>query len=260
VKRYFWLLFLPLLFLVKPLWAQNQSSIESYQQFLNNYRRYQGLIETFNTQKTRHLTFQSVTTQAEFLRATKNLAIAEIDALTAYTTFVRSLLAEATQILAYQENYLYVKLDDELAFLKQAKERANALTSLKEAGELLNEMASHHQKISLMSYQIKSIIEVESAKKIYSNLKVEKEKIAGFMAEEGTSETKALAAKEKFENLENDLNAAGDLISTAESYQKNYGGSDPLAVSRQIRTTIDQAVAKINLVVAGYKNIVFSLK
>lgn len=260
MKRYLWLLFLPLLFWAGPLWAQNQSSIESYQQFLNYYRRYQGLIEVFNTQKTRHLTYQSVSTQAEFLKATKELITAEIDALTAYTTFSRSLLAEATQILAYQENYLYVKLDDELVFLKQAKEKTNALSSLKEAGELLTEIAAHHKKISLMSYQIKSLIEVESAKKVYNNLKIEKEKMAGFMAKEGTSETKVLAAKERFASLEEDLNAAGDLINTAEGYQKNYDGGDPLAISRQIRTTIDQAIAKINLVVAGYKNIVYSLK
>ncbi len=260
MKRYFWLLFLPLFFLVKPLWAQNQSSTESYQQFLNHYRRYQGLIEVFNTQKSRHLTYQSVSTQAELLKATKDLLLSEIEAMTAYTNFSRSLLAEATQILAYQENYLYVKLDDELAFLKQAKEKANGLSSLKEAGELLTEITAHYKKISQMSYQIKSTIEVESAKKIYNNLKVEKEKMAGFMAKEGTSETKVLAAQEKFESLENDLNTAGNLINQAADYQKNYGGADPLAVSRQIRTTIDQAIAKINLVVAGYKNIVFSLK
>lgn len=260
MKRYLWLLFVPLLFLAKPLWAQSQSSIESYQQFLNDYRRYQGLIELFNTQKSRHLTYQSVSTQAEFLKATKELIVAEIDALTAYTTFARSLLAEATQILEYRENYLYVKLDDELTFLKQARERVGTLSSLNEAGELLTDIASHHKKISQMSYQIKSIIEVESAKKIHNNLKVEKEKIAGFMAKERTSEAKALAAKEKFNSLDSDLNAAGDLINTAGSYQKNYDGKDPAAVSRQIRTTIDQAIVKINLVVAGYKNIIFSLK
>jgi hypothetical protein len=242
------------------VFAQNKSSTESYQQFLNHYRRYQGLIEPFNTKKSRHLAFQSVSTQAELLGATKDLTLAEIDALTAYTNFIRSLLAEATQILEYRENVLYVRLDDELTFLRQAKERAQTLSSLNEAEELLTDIANHHKKISKMSYQIKSIIEVESAKKIYGNLKVEKEKIASFMAEERTDKSKILAAKEKFNELDTDLTAAGTLINTAAGLQKNYDSQDSVKVSRQIRETLDQAVVKINKVVAGYKNIVFSLK
>jgi outer membrane lipoprotein-sorting protein len=260
VKRFFWLLFIPLFFLVSSVCAQNQSSIEAYQQFLNHYRRYQGLIEPFKTKKSRHLAFQSVSTQAELLGATKNLVLAEIEALTAYTSFIRSLLAEATQILEYRENVLYVKLDDELTFLKQAKEKAQTLSSLNEAEELLTDIANHHKKISQMSYQIKSIIEVESAKKIYGNLKVEKEKIAGFMAEERTDQAKILAAKEKFNELDSDLEAAGSLINTASLAQKNYEGNDPVKVSRQIRETLNQTLVKLNKVIVGYKNIVFSLK
>jgi len=260
VRRYLWLLLLPLFFFVHSVCAQNQSSIDAYQQFLNSYRRYQGLIEPFNTKRSRHLTFQSVSTQAELLQSSKELAGAEIDALNAYATFIRSLLAEATQILEYRENYLYVKLDDELAFLKLAKEKAPTLSSLNEVGELLADLSTHHKKISQMNYQIKSLIEIESAKKILNNLKVEKGKIGSFMEGEKTETANVLAAKEKFNELEKELNDAETLIKTADGYQKNLEGGNPAAVSRQIRETLERSITKINQVVLGYKNIVFSLK
>ena len=260
MRRYLWLLLVPLFFFVHSVCAQNQSSIDAYQQFLNSYRRYQGLIEPFNTKKSRHLAYQSVATQAELLQSSKELIAAEIEAMISYTSFIRALLAEATQILNYQENFLYIKLDDELSFLKSSKERVASLSSLNEADEILADLSAHFKKITKMAYQVKSLIEVEGTKKIFENLKVEKEKIGSFMAAERTDEAKILAAKEKFNELEKELNNADGLIKTAVEYQKNLETNDPAGVSRQIRTTIDEALKKISLVVAGYKNIVFSLK
>ncbi|PIU36308.1 hypothetical protein COT03_00285, partial [Candidatus Shapirobacteria bacterium CG07_land_8_20_14_0_80_39_18] len=85
---FFTLLFF--LFFAKTASAADKSNDELYQELLQNYRRYQGLVEPFNIQRSRHLTYQSVATQADFLDAAKNLASAEVEAIISYTSFIRT--------------------------------------------------------------------------------------------------------------------------------------------------------------------------
>lgn len=240
--------------------GQNKTSLENYQKLLQDYREYQGLIEPFNTKKSRHLTYGTVETQSEFLEASKGLISAEVKAITTYTAFVKSYLAEATQILNYQENYLYVKLDDELAFLDTAKGRAESLSSLSGAGELMTDLSTHYKKIVKIGYQIKAMIGVESVKKVFENLKVDKDKLNNFFSENKASSNELSAAKEKLSDLDKEINAITSLISQTEESQKNFESGDPPDLAKEIWGVLTQVLVKINLVIGGYKNIVFSLK
>ncbi len=248
-------------FFTRTALAADKTSDDYYQELLQNYRRYQGLVEPFNIQRSRHLTYQSVSTQADFINAAKNLASAEVESITSYTTFIRTYLAEATRIINYQENYLYVMLDDELVYLSSSKDGLPALSSLSETQSFMSGLQSHYKKIGGLGYQIKSIVEIGSAMKTLENIKIEANKIENLLGETKSEEAKIYAAKEKFSSLKIVLQEAEELINQADKRLKNTPkDSDFKGTSKSVRETLDQAIVKFSLVVSGYRDIVNSLR
>lgn len=240
--------------------AQNKGSSENYQELLQNYRSYQDAISPFNVKKSRHLAYGTIDTQVELLNATKNLTSAEIKAITSYTAFIKSLLAESTQILQYRETFLYIKLDDELAFLNVSSDKVGTLSSLSDAEALTADLSDHYKKISRIGYQTKAIIEIESVKKVFTNLQVEKDKLSNFLDEQKESTSQVLAAKEKFSLLNKDLEKISGLIGKAESSQKNLESGDPVNLTNEIWKNLSEAVLTIKTIIIGYQNIVSTLK
>jgi len=241
--------------------AQEQGSDESYQDLLKNYRTYQALLEVFNTQKSQYLTYQTVESQAELLSSSKNLILTQIDSLTAYATFVKSLLAEATKVLNYKENYLYVMLDEQIAYLESGKNKVLDLSSFTAVNEEASDLQSHYQKISNFGYQSKASIELAGASKILANIKIETDKIKNLLEQRNSDEARVLAAKEKVSGLEKEIREAEDLLNQASNNLKNFTkDQNYVNLSQEIRRLIDQAVEKFSLIVAGEKDIVFSLK
>jgi len=240
--------------------AADKTSQQYYEDFLKSFRQYQSLVEPFKTKKSQHQAFQSVTTQAELLGVSQELLKAEIKAISDYTHFVKTYLAEATQILNYQENYLYVKLDDEVTFLKLSEQKASSLSSLAEANSLAKDLETHYQRITQMAYQTKSIVEIASAQKIFTNLGVEREKLEKYLSEQDQQGSQFLAAKEKLSALETETKEIKENLSQAESLKRGFGSSGGKNLAEKIRTEIDEALSKIKQVLTGYQNIVFSLK
>lgn len=261
MKKFLFFLLVLLVFSFKNASAADKSSDELYQELLQNYRRYQGLVEPFKIQRSRYLAYQTVATQADFLNAAKSLASAEIEAIVTYTSFVRTYLAEATQILNYRENYLYVVLDDELVYLSSARDKVNSLSSLSDTQSFLIGLSSHYKKISQIGYQVKSLVEIGSAEKTLENIKVETEKIENLLGEIKSEEAKIYAAKEKFSSLKKELQKAEELVDQSGNTLKNAPkDSDFGGISTGIRETINQSIIKFSLIISGYKNIVSSLR
>lgn len=261
MKKFLFFLLVLLLFSFKNVSAADKSSDELYKELLQNYRRYQGLVEPFNIQRSRYLAYQTVATQADFLNAAKSLASAEIEAIVTYTSFVRTYLAEATQILNYRENYLYVMLDDELVYLSSAKSKVGSLSSLSDTQSFLTELLLHYRKVSQIGYQVKSLVEIGSASKTLENIKVETDKIESLLGEIKSEDAKIYAAKEKFSSLKKELQKVEELINQAGSTLKNTTkDSNFEGMSRGIRESVDQSITKFSLIISGYKNIASTLR
>lgn len=241
--------------------AQDKTSEQYYSDLLKNYRTYQSLVEPYNTQKSRHLTYQTVATQADFLEASKKLALAEVESIISYTSFIRTYLAEATRILQYRESYLYVSLDDELAYLNIAKDKISSLSSLAEMQKFLDDLALHFKKVSQAGFQIKAITEVEFTKKSLENVKIESDKIENFLSQIPTGGPKIDAAKEKQAALKDMLKLAENSITAVDSeLTKSTKDTDFRAISGNTRYRLNQVIDQLKQIVAGFKNITFSLK
>lgn len=255
VKKFFFFFVFVLLVLPQTCLAREKSSQDYYGELLQNYRLYQSLIEPFNTQKSRYQTYGTVETQADFLNSAKELVRAEIASIRSYVYFVRTWLAEATKILNYQESYLYLKLDDELAFLNLAEVRAKNLSSLTETNDLLKDLKTHYENIGLMGYQAKSVITGASVKRIWDNLKVEKGKITGYLDSRSGSETRISVAKEKMQNLAKKSEETESGLKRIE----NLNQSLSKGAAEEIQKVASEIVLNLVQMVSGYKNVVKSL-
>lgn len=254
------LLFLLMLF-PRVVLAQDKTSEENYQDLLMNYRVYQGLIDPFNSQKSKYRTYQTVGTQAELLSSSKNLILAEVDSMISYAVFIKSLLAEATKVLNYKENYLYVMLDEELAYLSPLKKNVLNLSSFEETNTAVSDLKTHYQKISNFGYQAKSDIEMAGATKTLENVKIETEKIKNLLSSRSSDDPRSLAAREKLSSLEKEIKTAEGFLNQASGILKNLGKeSDHIGSSQQIRSLIDKSIERFTLVVNGEKDILFSLR
>jgi len=141
------------------VYSAEKNSSNYYDELVINYRKYQSQVEPFNIKKSRYLSNQSVDNQAELLTAARNLLVSEIEAILSYSNFTRAMLVEGTKVLNYQENYIFIKLDDEISFLTLQKSKAAGLGSLGEAQILATALKEHYSTISQMGYQTKAIIE-----------------------------------------------------------------------------------------------------
>lgn len=255
----FFLVFASLLITPKTL-ASEKSSNELFQDFQNNYRRYQETIEPYNTSKSREQTYQSLDSQLELLESSKKLLSAEIEAIISYARYIRSYLTEATKILQYQENFIFVMLDDEIAFFDSAREKVRTLSTLSEVQPLADSFAKHYQKISQYSYQIKAITETKSANKITENLIVENGKIENIFSQLGTESAKTKLAKEKLFEINNIIDQTKEILSQAETKQKIISQDNFPDVGKQIRNLIVQAIEKQDVILSGFRNIIVNLQ
>lgn len=261
MRRLWWLIFLWLFILPKNVYAADKTAGQYYQDFLQNYRRYQVMIDPLKTQKSRYLTYKTVETQIEYLNSAKNFTQGEINAINSYTLFVKTILAEATKVLNYEEAYPYLMLDDEVSFLNVSEGKLKGLNSLSELEILLTDLSSHYKKIGLLGFQVKSIIEVFSAKRNLENIKIEADKIEVLLSESKLDPGRIAVAKDNFLSLKKDLSKAEDLIKQAGNKLKNNTkSSDYDSLSKEIRKEINDSVILLNKVVLGYKNIISGIK
>ncbi len=256
---FFFLILSFFVFSPKRAYAQNKSN-EFYNELLSDYREYQGLLEPFSSAKSRYLAYQSVSAQSEFLEVSKRLIKAEIEAMRSYASFVKTYLAEATKILNYDENYIYVKLDDELQYLDLARVKADSVTTLSEAEALLKELESHHQRISLLGYQTKALTEIGSVKKIFDNLKIDRGKIDSFLSSSDAAQNKVPASREKLSSLDLESDKVSTLIREAETSYKSFAFRNAAPKSKEIWDTVTKSVVAMKSLLKGYRDIIFNFK
>lgn len=235
--------------------AEEKTVDELYRDFSTAYLEYQGEINNFETQKKSYLEYQSSSSQFIFLNATKKLLKKEIQAIVAYIRFLKASLSEATLILNYKENYVYVMLDAELSFFEGVREKIDNLSSLAEAKSFMNGLESHYQKVKNFAYLVKYIREVYSAEKILDNIKAEKQKIDEFLSSQDQSSEKVMTARER-------LNRTNELIQDAENSVKeghrllSDSFSQPEKNLKEIREKVDLALNDMRNVVSNWIDLI----
>jgi hypothetical protein len=253
-KRFF--LFLLFLFLstVGVCFAADPSSDEYYQQFLKNFRVYQAENTNYQNIKSKYVTYQSVASRADFMNEAKKYLTLEIQAAQAYISLTRTRLVEVTQILNYQENLYFVKLDDEFSYLEALKGKVNEASSVSEVLELWTGFDHHFQTVSNYGYGVKIYIEIAFLEKNIENLKITKDNINQFLSEVPSENQYLKAAKDNFSLLEKQYQ---EIVSNFEKTKLDYNqvgfGDLDQGRSTGIHNEIDQNLTKIKLLIENYQ-------
>lgn len=257
-KRYLTLvifLFLFPLFSLK-VFSADLNSDQNYQMFLDSYRRYQTNIEPFKTARSQYQAFLSVESQISFFQQAKKLYSTEVESMLFFSQFIRLRLTEATKIINYDENLLFIKLDDEISFLTNLKNNVDKASSLEDLKKLSPEIKTHYKTISDFAYQIKMIIEISSAEKIFSNLKIEKEKINSFLQNNNYPQVKIVAGQNKIILLDKNIDEADVILINVKPLLKKPGSGN----SQVLWAEISNFYLKLAVILSGYRNVVLSLQ
>lgn len=257
------ILILPSFLLKKRSYGFEENSAELYQKFSQNYQIYQTLIDPFNKQKNQYLSYRSLQAQIDFLSSAKNLINAEIQSIILYVQFLKSVLAEATAVLNYKENFLYVNLDKELDYFLLQKTKVSSLSSLGETKDFLKDLQSHYQSVSLFAYQVKAIVEIYSVEKTLGNLKTVSEKIENYFALQQNLEGNPQmdSVKEIFLREKGELEKVISHLDVAREYEsKLSAGARNKDIAKDLRREINSCIDILEKTNNFYLDVVNSLK
>lgn len=248
------------IFLLSPahIFSAEKSADDYYSELIDNFRSYQQTLGPFNTAKSQHAAYKTLDTEVALLGKSKKMLLSETVAMESYAHFVRARLAEATKILSYQENYLYIKLDDEIAFFTSVREKISSASLLSEMSLIADELEKHYELTQNYGYQVKSLIEVLSAKKVWENIKIEKEKLSNFLVA-FPDDLKVKAAYEKVEQTKKDFEEISGLLSRADSSLKSFSQGNGKGVSAEIHRLLAQSIEGFSRMVSVFINVVNSI-
>ena len=99
--------------------AQEFDTNKAISDYLYNYNLYRNDYLTFTSAKNEFLNYNTLTSENKALEATRKLLNQRAVTVKTYLTALRMRLKEATLILNYDQNFLYIKIDDEVTWIPQ---------------------------------------------------------------------------------------------------------------------------------------------
>ena len=105
---------------------------KAYEDYLYNLNLYRDSYHEFATAKEQYASYKTLTSKTLLLEQTINMLQKRDEALKTYLTALRLNLAETTGILNYEQNLLYLELDNQIAWLNNHKETVPSVASLED--------------------------------------------------------------------------------------------------------------------------------
>lgn len=100
-----------------PCYAQESDFNRAYQDYLYTYNQYRESHNQYITAVNQYLTYKTLTAKNKALIATREMLKARSEVLGTYLAALKLNLKETTELIGYQANVLYLKLDNEVGWL-----------------------------------------------------------------------------------------------------------------------------------------------
>jgi hypothetical protein len=97
--------------------AQNFDAAKALSDYVYNLNLYRTAYQNYTNAKKEYKNYQTLTSETKALEVTKVLLNQRATTIKTYLTAVRMKLQESTSILSYDQNLLYVKIDDEVTWI-----------------------------------------------------------------------------------------------------------------------------------------------
>ena len=126
---------------------------KAYEDYLYNLNLYRDSYHEFATAKDQYASYKTLTAKTLLLEQTINMLQKRDEALKTYLTALRLNLAETTGILNYEQNLLYLELDNQIIWLNNHKETVPSVASLEDALSSARLVENKYPEIEVLAYK-----------------------------------------------------------------------------------------------------------
>lgn len=171
-----------LLLFYSPVLSQEFDFNRAYQDYLYTYGQYREAHNQYITAREQYLTYKTLTAKTLALEQTLDMLQKRDETVRAYLTALRMKMAETTGISNYKQNTIYLKLDGEVAWYMEHRDKLSRAATLDELVKTSKEAESRYDKTLVLIFQALGVIlegkENNIRNQIDEQVKLIKEKIS----------------------------------------------------------------------------------
>jgi hypothetical protein len=184
-----------LIFFIAPVIAQDFNFTQANNDYLYNYNLYRTAHTEYLTAKQQYLTYKTLTAKATAQEKTLKMLQTRDEALRTYLIALKQKLKETDGISLYEKNIIFLRLDSEVSWYQNHRNRLSGAGSLADLIEISNDAQEHYPETEILAYQTLGTVlagkENALLEKIQTQIDQLEEKIAQ-VRQEGLIETSLL--------------------------------------------------------------------
>jgi len=236
---------------------------QAYQTYIQSSSVYQTDFEKFVLARSQYLTFKSISSESEAIAATKKMIFSRTDFVANYLKALRIKLALETNILDYQENLLYLQLDNELSSLLNSKEVVTSAQDLKELSKIEKDSGEKFKEIKKSAYKSLSLIIYHQTLKETTDLRKQVDLLKTKLGEyAGLGNSDLSNAQKRFSQLDDQLRSLEKEV--AENRKNFFSQVDGQADPERAYLTYKEQMSSLNMAILNlfpsFEEIIFLIK
>lgn len=201
----------------------------AYQDYLFSYNQYRDAHNEYITAKEQYFSYKTLTAKTLALEQTLSMLQKRDETIRTYLTALRSKMSEITRIANYNQNTLYLKLDREVSWYAEHRDRVTSAATLEDSVKSSKETEDRYPKTQVLAYQALGTIfegkENGLKSQVHEQLEAIKEKISqireGGNKDTTTAERWLLEAENKLTRSQEKLDAAKIILNSMKSSDRD---------------------------------------
>ena len=138
--------------------AQDFDFDRAFNDYVYNYNLYRSTHLDYVTTKSEYQTYGTLTSKTKALEATRKMLLQRAKAFETYLTALRMKLKEETGVNTYKQSLYFLKLDDEVTWLKQHQSLLTTPSTIEDLLEESRKLENRYPHTSVINYQALGVI------------------------------------------------------------------------------------------------------
>ena len=134
---------------------------QAYKNYVNSTSVYLSESSDFALARGRYLSFKTISAEEEALIEGKKMTGAKINLIKDYLVVLRIKFALATGIIDYQENLIYIQLDNEITSYLNSLELLNSSSTLKNLDKLDQDLGIKFRSSTVLAFKALGLMELD---------------------------------------------------------------------------------------------------
>lgn len=143
----------------------------AFNDYVYNYNLYRSTHLGYITAKSEYQSYNTLTSKTKALEATRKMLLQRAKAFETYLTSLRMKLKEETGVSTYKQSLYFLKLDDEVTWLKQHQSFLTTPSTIEDLIKESRKLENRYPSTSVINYQALGV--VLEGKEIYLREEVE---------------------------------------------------------------------------------------